>query len=144
MALLPAPPHPCPLPHRRGGEGNIFWSAPSRPHRTPRLAGDCYSVPSPSRRVVINQRFPLLNSPHGRSVLTEEHAFRLLGNDGVGVDGLCARVSADHRLARADRVEPTRQIGEIVDLLALAFVRHHPRVTSDVGDRIIPHDKFAI
>src|SRR5437588_10821217 len=45
------------------------------------------------------------------------------------------------RRAGTDRFEPALELREIFQLLALALVRHDPRVNRHVGDRIVAGDE---
>src|SRR5882672_9357411 len=80
-----------------------------------------------------------ISGPSARG-LAEQHAPRLFGEGGPGVDG---RVDGGRLVVGAhggrsvvDGLAPALQVREILELLSLRLVRHDPRVGGDIGDRI--------
>src|SRR4029453_19580349 len=55
----------------------------------------------------------------------------------IRVDRLRLLVGALDRRSRLDRLEPALDVGKILELLALALVRHDPGIDRHVGDGIV-------
>src|ERR1700719_2536556 len=88
-----------------------------------------------------------IDGPSARR-LPEQHAPGLFGKRGPGVDGRvdggCFFVGAHGGRAVVDRVEPALQVREVLELLSLRLVWHHPRVGCDIGDRVLTGEERAV
>src|SRR6267154_141802 len=80
--------------------------------------------------------------------LAEQHAPRLFGEGGPGVDGRVDRggllVGAHGGRTVVDGLEPAIQVREILELLSLRLVWHDPRVDCDIGDRVRAGEERAV
>src|ERR1700694_3904984 len=80
--------------------------------------------------------------------LPEQHAPRLFGEGGPGVDRRVDRgrlfVGAHGGRTVVDGLEPALQVREILELLSLRLVWHDPRVGRDIGDRVLAGEERAV
>src|SRR5829696_10216734 len=77
-------------------------------------------------------------SAYDGSGLAEKHLLRGVRHRRTErrVDLLRLFVGADRRRAGLDRLEPALQMREVVEVLALALMRHDPGIGSHVGNRV--------
>ena len=69
--------------------------------------------------------------------LTEENPSLLIGH-GRGIAEICGeRISVHGGRPRGDLLEPALQVGEILEILTLRLVRHHPGIGRHVGDGVL-------
>src|SRR5450756_2535873 len=85
---------------------------------------------------------------HHRGGLAEQQLALFLGADRglaeIRIDLLGPGIGAHGGGALADGFQPALQMREVVDVLALVLVRHHPGIARHVGDRIVAGDEFAV
>src|SRR4029077_11567850 len=78
----------------------------------------------------------------GRGLAEQDRTlFRRADAAHIGIDRLRLPVGALDGRPRADRLEPALEMREILELLALAFVRHDPGIDRHVRDRIVARDE---
>src|SRR5438477_7735587 len=92
-----------------------------------------------------NPSTPMLSHDRGR--LAEQDLFFIFGHRlaGLRIDLLDTRVSCNRCRAGADDFEPALHMREVIEILALPFMRNGPGIGRHVGDRIIlSGDKWPI
>src|ERR1700733_3376052 len=79
-----------------------------------------------------------------RCSLTEKNLFRFLADRRRGIDFLSLGISPFDGGAISYRFKPALEMWEVLKLLALPLVRHHPGIDGHISDRIAVGDELAI
>ncbi|CFM29709.1 Uncharacterised protein [Bordetella pertussis] len=80
----------------------------------------------------------------GRSVAAARRKLSVAVDRRLGVDPVGQRVGALRGRAGADGLEPALEVRKLVQVLALALVRHDPGIGRHVGDRVVAGDELAL
>src|SRR6202043_2754012 len=75
--------------------------------------------------------------------LTEQNPPRLFGHRRVAVDPRTPLIGAHRGGTALDGIEPALQMREVVEILALRFMRNHPGIRRHVGNRVGSGDVFT-
>src|SRR5882762_3716535 len=148
------PRTPSPPSRKAPGSNSICIAAPPA-LAAPTTANDITAGGAPSARCAMAAaatevavgRARCICGPSARR-LPEQHAPRLFGEGGPGVDrrvdGGRLVVGAHGGRSVMDGLEPALQVREILELLSLPLVWHDPRVGGDIGDRVLTGEERAV